>query len=188
VLILASESPRRRDLLQAAGIEFRAVAPGVAEPSTRGARGRCADLVRRAALRKALAVCAKPEETVVGADTIVVCDGEVMGKPVNADEARAMLRTLSGRWHSVYTGIALVRGSDRLVDYERTRVCFRRLTGSDIDRYVQSGEPMGKAGAYAIQGKGAVLVRAVRGCYTNVVGLPVAKLLDMLAHLERPPR
>jgi septum formation protein len=124
----------------------------------------------------------------VGADTIVVSDTQIMGKPADASEARAMLRTLSGRWHNVYTGVAVVRGSKRVVDYERTRVCFRRLTRRDIDRYVQSGEPMGKAGAYAIQGKGAVLVRSVRGCYTNVIGLPMAKLLDMLAHLERPAR
>jgi septum formation protein len=172
-------------------------------------------------LRKALSITARDQQIVLGADTIVVCDGRVFGKPADAAEARRILRGLSGRRHSVYTGLALVRGGagvgrilcqneagsqsapdvslpDHLwrrrdhyarvgrlaVGYVRTVFWLRRLSKSDIDSYVSSGEPMDKAGAYAVQGRGAVLVRAVRGCYTNVIGLPVPRLLEMLAGLE----
>jgi len=118
---------------------------------------------------------------VLAADTIVVCDGILMGKPANTADARQMIRRLSGRWHRVYTGLALVRGSRDMTDYECTRVAFRRLAGPEINRYVASGEPFDKAGAYAIQGLGATLIRSVRGCYSNVIGLPIPKLLAMLA-------
>jgi septum formation protein len=183
VIVLASRSPRRRELLKCAGIDFRAVAPRVEEPMA-GVCPRPADLVQRTALRKALSVASRYQETVLGADTVVVCEGRALGKPGNARRARAMLRMLSGRWHRVYTGIALVRDQMRLVGYERTEVRFRELSNKDIARYVDSGEPMDKAGAYAIQGEGAALVEAVRGCYSNVIGLPLPKLIEMLAELE----
>jgi septum formation protein len=104
-----------------------------------------------------------------------------MGKPGDAADARRMIRSLSGRWHRVYTGLALVRGPRHMTDYECTRVAFRRLTEPEITSYIASGEPSDKAGAYAIQGLGAALIRRVSGCYSNVIGLPIPKLLTMLA-------
>ncbi|HUU53642.1 MAG TPA: Maf family protein [Armatimonadota bacterium] len=193
MLILASQSPRRQELLRAAGIAFRVVVPAVEERLSAAGGGRYADLVRRAALAKASAVTRRERGLVLAADTIVVCEGEVLGKPADEGEARRMLRKLSGRWHRVYTGVALVKGSRRVVDYERTEVAFRRLSKKQIDWYVSTGEPMDKAGSYAIQGTGAALIRAVRGCYTNVIGLPLPKVLELLAEFERdlpagPPR
>jgi septum formation protein len=186
MLILGSRSPRRQDLLQAAGIEFRVVVPEVQAEPPQARRGRPADLVRRAALAKAECVARRERGIVLGADTIVVCDGEVMGKPRDPDHARQMLARLSGRWHSVYTGLALVRGARRLIGWERTKVAFLPLSNTHIAWYVSTGEPMDKAGAYAIQGEGAALIRAIRGCYTNVVGLPLPKLVEMLGRFETP--
>lgn len=184
MLILASQSPRRRELLRAAGIAFRVVAPDVEEDSSGAARGRYADFVRRAALAKATDVAGRERGVVLAADTIVVCQGEVLGKPEDEGDARRMLRKLSGRRHRVYTGVALVKGSRRVVGYERTEVAFRELSKKQIDWYVSTGEPMDKAGSYAIQGTGAALVRAVRGCYTNVIGLPLPKVLELLDKFE----
>ncbi len=180
MLILASRSPRRRALLRAANLRFRTVAPAHEEappPRTR----RYAALVTREALAKAQSVVGRARGTVLGADTVVVCDGRVLGKPRGAVEARRMLRLLSGRWHRVYTGLALVEGERRLLGWERTEVAFRRLSNGEIERYLATGEPMDKAGAYAIQGGAAAFVRAIRGCYTNVIGLPVPRLMEMLA-------
>jgi septum formation protein len=188
MLVLASRSPRRRALLRAAGIEFKAVAPefedgtelGRLKPAVPGGRGRYADLVRKSALQKALDVARREPGLILAADTVVVCEGEVMGKPSDEAEARRMLAKLSGRWHSVYTGIALVEGDRCLLGYERTEVAFRHLSQQQLDRYLGAGEPMDKAGAYAIQGHGAALIRAIRGCYTNVIGLPLPKVIAML--------
>lgn len=185
MVILASQSPRRRELLRAAGIAFRVVVPHVEERRITAQRGRYADLVRRAALAKASAVAGRERGLVLAADTIVVCEGEILGKPADEAEARRMLRKLSGRRHRVYTGVALVKGSRRVVGYERTEVVFRELSKKQIDWYVSTGEPMDKAGSYAIQGTGAALIRAVRGCYTNVIGLPLPTVLDMLAEFQR---
>ena len=185
MVILASQSPRRRELLRAAGIAFRVVVPHVEERWITAPRGRYADLVRRAALAKASAVAGRERGLVLAADTIVVCEGEILGKPADEAEARRMLRKLSGRRHRVYTGVALVKGSRRVVGYERTEVVFRELSKKQIDWYVSTGEPMDKAGSYAIQGTGAALIRAVRGCYTNVIGLPLPRVLDMLAEFQR---
>jgi septum formation protein len=184
MLILASRSPRRQALLRAVGIEFRVVIPEVEEMVPSRAPGRYAHIARRAALAKAAAVAATQPETVLGADTIVVSAGEILGKPRDEAEARRMLGQLSGGWHRVYTGVALACGGRRLLGYERTEVAFRRLSKNEIDEYVHSGEPMDKAGAYAIQGEGAALVRSVRGCFTNVIGLPVPKVLSMLKEFE----
>jgi septum formation protein len=144
-------------------------------------RGRHADFVRRAALAKARSVARETRGLVLAADTIVICDGILMGKPADAADARRMIRRLSGRWHRVYTGLALVHGAREMTGYECTRVAFRRLTDPQINSYLASGEPFDKAGAYAIQGLGAALIRSVRGCYSNVIGLPIPKLLAMLA-------
>jgi septum formation protein len=196
MLILASRSPRRRALLRAAGIPFRVVRPRTEDDVRRKRRDRYPDLVRQAALAKAYDVARRKPGIVLAADTIVVCAGKVLGKPADEAEARRMLRQLSGRTHHVYTGVALVElvlrseeasllrrvaGARRLVRYERTEVEFRRLSAADIDRYVATGEPMDKAGAYAIQGRGAALIGAIRGCYTNVIGLPLPKVMAMLS-------
>lgn len=119
---------------------------------------------------------------VIGADTVVILSGATLEKPADAAEAREMLAALSGRWHEVYTGLALVDGLTGIarIGHERTRVKFRRLLPGEIEAYVGSGEPLDKAGAYGIQGLGAVLVERIEGCYTNVVGLPLARLISML--------
>ncbi len=203
MLILASSSPRRKELLRVAGVEFSVVAPHFEEDSVRGRSGRYADLVRKSALAKARDVARQKAGLILAADTIVVCDGEIMGKPTDEADARRMLCKLSGHWHTVYTGVAMLgagfvnpasagftnpaprtgslKGEHCLLGYERTEVAFRRLSNSEIERYIATGEPVDKAGAYAIQGRGAALIRTMRGCYTNVIGLPIPKVLAMLA-------
>jgi septum formation protein len=188
MVILASQSPRRQELLRETGLEFRVVAPQVEEQLPVGKVQRPDLLVRRLALAKAKEVSARVSGLVLAADTVVVCGGSVLGKPADAEEAGVMLRALSGRWHSVYTGVALLEGETLQIGCERTRVAFRELTESDLDRYLATREPFDKAGAYAIQGKGAALIREVRGCYTNVIGLPVPKVLAMLVQHAQQPR
>jgi septum formation protein len=188
MLVLASQSPRRQALLRSTGIEFRVVVPRVAEVIGHAPRGSPARLAQAVALAKAQWVAGREPGLVLGADTIVVCDQELLGKPTSRSQAIRMLRTLSGRWHRVYTGIALVEGTRTIIGYERTEVALRPLSKREIDWYVSTGEPMDKAGGYAIQGEGAGLVRAIRGCYTNVIGLPLPKLMEMLAALRRGGR
>jgi septum formation protein len=187
MLVLASQSPRRQELLRAAAIDFRVVVPSIPELVPRYARRRYADIVQRTALAKAQAVAARAQGIILAADTIVVCSGEILGKPRTERDARRMLERLSGRWHRVYTGVALLDEQRRLLGYERTEVALRRLSKNEIDSYVRTGEPMDKAGSYAIQGQGAALIRAVRGCYTNVIGLPLPKVLAMLQELGHLP-
>ena len=184
MLILASQSPRREELLRAAGLDFRVIIPLDEDVPPRRARG-CAAFVQSTALRKARSVASRTRGLVLGADTIVVHEGRILGKPCDAAEASRMLRCLSGKRHRVYTGLALVLEERWRLGCERTDVTFRQLTEADIQRYVATGEPMDKAGAYAIQGLGAGLVRRIVGCYTNVVGLPVPRLLEMLADFQR---
>jgi len=182
-LILASASPRRRELLRQAGFTFEVVAPEVDETYPGGEDP--AAFAERLALAKAAQIAqrftAKDDVVVLGADTVVVADGEVLGKPVSADDARAMLRKLSGIAHRVITGVALAApgAARRAVGHEVTRVFFRPLTEEEISAYVATGEPLDKAGAYAAQGRAARFVTRVEGCYFNVVGLPVA-LVDRL--------
>ena len=116
----------------------------------------------------------------IGADTIVVVDGTILGKPADPQDAARMLRLLSGRSHSVYTGLAVVLGEEERTGCKRTEVAFREMSDQMITRYVSTGEPLDKAGAYAIQGKGAVLIKGICGCYSNVVGLPLHLLSGML--------
>ena len=179
MLILASQSPRREALLRAAGLRFCKKTPEEEEATPAQARNYPA-LVQARALQKAESVAARRSDLVLGADTIVVCEGQILGKPASVNEARRMLQRLSGRRHWVYTGVALVAGDLRRQDYERTSVTFRELTEKEIGRYIATGEPMDKAGAYAIQGNGAAFIAQIRGCYTNVIGLPMPKLLEML--------
>lgn len=181
-LILASTSPRRKDLLDQLGLQFDVIPSQFNEDSV--AVTSPADLVRRLAVGKARAVLpeVEGEALVIGADTIVVLDGGILGKPRDEAEARAMLSSLSGRTHRVFTGVALVRlpGGEEHVGHEETAVTMRRLTPRQVAAYVASGEPMDKAGAYAVQGLGSVLVERLEGDYFNVVGLPLPKLARLL--------
>ncbi|HET9229561.1 MAG TPA: Maf family protein [Thermoanaerobaculia bacterium] len=174
--MLASGSPRRRELLEGLGLRFRVRPVDLDESPLPGEAPR--DYVLRLALEKATARV-EPGELVLAADTTVVVDGEILGKPQDDEDARRMLRLLSGRDHSVLTGIAL--GDAAEVD--ETRVRFAPLSDAEIDWYVATGEPRDKAGAYAIQGLGSLFVESVEGNYWNVVGLPVPRLYRLFARL-----
>ena len=172
MLVLASRSPRRSELLRNAGIAFRVEAADVDE--TPRAREAPEDYVQRVAEAKAMAVAPGPNDIVLGADTVVVIDGEMLGKPADAADAARMLRLLSGRRHEVITGICLRKANQVVRDWAATSVWFNPLSGDEIEEYVASGEPMDKAGAYAIQGLASKFVERIDGCYFNVMGLPVA--------------
>lgn len=180
-LVLASQSPRRRELLARAGFSF-VVRPVEVDESRRPGEDAAAH-VQRLAREKARAARAEPEETVLGADTVVVVDGEILGKPADVVEAAAMLRKLSGRSHEVFTGVCLRRDAVELTEFEVTRVCFVALSEEEVQEYVASGEPMDKAGAYAVQGLASKFVERIEGCYFNVVGLPVARVYRMMKQL-----
>lgn len=174
-LVLASKSPRRESLLFTLGWNFRVADPCVSEESATGESPQ--STCRRLALRKAQAVLKRyPDDIVVGADTIVVLEGKVMGKPRDDFESFEMIRGLSGRCHEVMTGIAVCKGDRCIDEVEITRVSFRDLSPREIEAYVVTGEGRDKAGAYAIQGKGSLLVSRIEGCYFNVVGLPLHRL------------
>lgn len=185
-IILASTSPRRRELVASLHIPFDIV-PSHAEEST--PEGWSPDrIVTELAKRKAEAVYRQLDDkdrhgVIVGSDTIVVRDGTVLGKPADQREAAAMLRSLQGRSHEVYTGVACIdsRTGVSKVDYRRTVVTMRALREEEIEAYAASGEGLDKAGAYAIQGLGATIVTGIEGCYFNVVGLPLSLLAEMLA-------
>ena len=171
-LLLASGSPRRAEILRAVGWSFEALATNIDETMRVGEKAE--DAVQRLALGKAEAAAKlNPSALVLGADTTVVVDSQILEKPKDDGDARRMLRLLSGRWHDVLTGVALVRNDRRAVAYERTRVRFCSMSDEEIDWYVQSGEPMDKAGAYAVQGRASLFIEEIRGDYWNIVGLPV---------------
>jgi len=179
MLVLASASPRRQELLRSAGILFDVQAAHVAEDILPGEGAReCAERLSR---EKALAVAGqRPRDVVLGADTVVAVDGQVLGKPSDAADAARMLRMLSGREHQVITGVCLVAGGKPSVASETTLVTVSEITDPDIADYVASGEPMDKAGAYAIQGIASRWIPRVEGDYSNVVGLPIALVWRML--------
>jgi len=178
-LILASASPRRAELLRNAGISF-VVQPAELDESRRPGEAPTA-YAERLATEKARAVFAKnPQAFVLGADTIVTVDKEVLGKPRDAKDAARMLRLLSGKKHLVTTGVCLMRPGASDIQHETTEVYFRQLSEQDIRWYVGTGEPMDKAGAYAIQGGASRWVDRIVGCYFNVVGLPVPLVWRML--------
>lgn len=178
-LLLASRSPRRAEILRSVGWPFETF-PIEIDESTRTGESP-ASYVERLALEKAEAVAMlKSSPLVLGADTTVVVDDKILGKPESEEDARGMLRLLSGRWHEVLTGVALLaldgEAKDswrRMVAHERTRVRFGPMSESEIDWYVQTGEPADKAGAYAVQGHAALFIKEIEGDYWNVVGLPV---------------
>ncbi len=181
-IILASNSPRRRELLEQVGITgFQVISPDVDERVEPGLSP--AGMVEELSLRKARAAADKtgPDGLIIAADTVVALDGAVLGKPRDEADAFAMLSALSGREHRVYTGVSVLRGDRAVTEHEETAVCFRALAPGEIWGYIATGEPMDKAGAYGIQGIGALLVSGIRGDYCNVVGLPVFRLGRMLA-------
>ena len=179
-IILASSSPRRREFLKQLGIPFKIVVPRIEEQPEKGEEP--GHFAWRLAVDKALDVASRVpgKSIVIAADTIVVLGKRILGKPKDESDARRMLKMLSGREHEVITGVCVSLGKKVRSFVTSTDVVFKKLTKQEIDFYIASGEPMDKAGAYAIQGIGSFLVREIRGSYTNVVGLPVAELMDVL--------
>ena len=181
MLILASASPRRHELLLAAGIDHLVQPAHIDE--TRRPGEPAAEYVQRLASEKAQAIQCADADIVLGADTVVCLEDEVLGKPVDAEDARRMLRAVSGRKHSVLTGTALRRGTRLLSAVSETVVWFEELSENEVISYVATGEPLDKAGAYAIQGYASRFVRRIEGCYHNVVGLPVSLVYRQLNSL-----
>lgn len=187
-LILASVSPRRAEILRNAGLSFDARSAHVNENLLPGENAE--NYVRHLAEAKARAAADSigiqdKAFFVVGADTVVLCDGQILGKPADANHARAMLSQLSGKVHEVLTGVAVIRLNDRKSDVqvERTSVTFLPLSNADIAEYIATGEPFDKAGAYGIQGLAGKFISRIEGCYFNVMGLPLSKLWQMLRNL-----
>ena len=185
-LVLASKSPRRAEILAGVGWQFEAIAANIDE--TRRPAENAANYVKRLAATKAGTVAnLLTEGLVLGADTIVVIDEQILLQPSDDDDARRMLKLLSGKWHEVLTGVALVRAGDLLqlqVAVETTRVRFAELSADEIDWYVSTGEPRGKAGAYGIQGKAALFIEEIQGDYFNVVGLPIRLVFELAGKLQ----
>lgn len=190
-LILASSSPRRAEILRNAGFDFDVV-PAHADESRRPGEA-ATDYVRRLAEEKAHTVArqlakdpASDSTFIVGADTVVVIDSEILGKPSSEANACEMLRHLSGKTHEVYTGLAVLQGNGAAsrTAVEMTRVTFVVLSEKEIEDYIATGEPFDKAGAYAIQGRGGKFISRIEGCYFNVMGLPLARLYEMLRDLN----
>ncbi|HEV2616531.1 MAG TPA: Maf family protein [Candidatus Acidoferrales bacterium] len=189
-LILASASPRRAEILRNAGFAFEVMAPRVDESLRPNETA--ADYVLRLAEEKARTTrcqlsdkLARDSSVIVGADTVVVIDNEILGKPSSPENAGEMLRRLSGKTHEVYTGLAVVPGNGTArTAVERTRVTFAHLNEKEIEDYIAGGEPFDKAGAYAIQGHGGKFISRIEGCYFNVMGLPLSRLYSLLREIE----
>lgn len=181
-LILASKSPRRSELLRAVGWSFEAVPADIDE--TQQPDETAVDYVKRLAIEKAEAVAARVSSgLILAADTTVVVDEHVLGQPEDDADARRMLKLLNGRWHEVLTGVAFLRAGQNYVavsDYECTRVKFSEMSDEEIDWYVATGEPRGKAGAYGIQGRAAILIEEIEGDYFNIVGLPLRLVYELI--------
>ena len=178
-LILASGSPRRSEIMTSVGWEFTKVVPDIDESERDGESP--ADYVQRLAREKAEAVAGSHVgEIILAADTTVVIDGVIIGKPVDEGDAARMLRLLSGNWHEVLTGVAVSRGGDVEVGLQTTRVKFARMNNSEIDFLVKKGDPLDKAGAYAVQAQAALFIEGIEGDYWNVVGLPVNLVYEMI--------
>lgn len=177
-ILLASRSLRRAEILTAVGWQFEAIAADIDE--SRLPAEDAVSYVTRLARTKGETLARRfPERLVVGADTVVVINGEILGQPRDDDDARRMLRLLSGRWHEVLTGVALLQAAQVVVEHETTRVRFADMSAEEIEWYVSTGEPRGKAGAYGIQGRAALFIKEIQGDYFNVVGLPVRLVFEM---------
>lgn len=182
-LILASASPRRAEILRAVGWEFEKKTTDIDESVLEGERAE--NYVQRLAAEKARVIAEKnPDAIVLGADTTVVIGEKIIGKPKDFDEAREMLKILSGHWHDVLTGVAIVRNSETLVDYQRTSVKFVEINEAEIEFLVQKGKPLDKAGAYAAQEQAALFIEKIEGDYWNVVGLPVNLVYGLVKRAE----
>ena len=182
-IILASASPRREQLLKQIGLVFRIIPSEAAEDKIEATLPE--QYVQKCALAKAVMIRQQvnPGDIVIGADTVVVLDGVIYGKPRDTADAKRMLANLAGRTHSVWSGLAVLSSSGQITRAVETRVTLTPLSSLQIERYIASGEPMDKAGAYAVQGLGATFVERVDGCYYNVVGLPLQTLAQILATL-----
>ncbi|UII55041.1 Maf family protein [Cytobacillus spongiae] len=181
-LILASASPRRKELLENLHLTFQVISSDVDE--TFNEKLTPSDVVMELALRKARDIRAKHGNSyVIGSDTVVVSNQQILGKPTDSDEAYKMLKMLSGQTHSVYTGVAIVAPEKLVNFYEKTDVEFWELTDEEIESYIRTGEPMDKAGAYGIQGLGSLLVKKIEGDYFSVVGLPLSRTIRELKQL-----
>ena len=179
-LILASGSPRRSEILNSVGWEFEKLVADIDETERRGELPD--DYVVRLAREKAEVVATKfPDRIVLGADTTVVIDGQIIGKPVDLDDARRMLRLLSGNWHEVLTGIAVVQNGETRSDLQRTRVKFSPMSEVEINFLVENGDPLDKAGAYAVQAQAALFIEGLEGDYWNVVGLPISLVYRLMS-------
>jgi septum formation protein len=183
-IVLASESTRRIDILRTLGVSFSIIPPEIDERKHPYESPK--DYVLRVAYEKAQKVGDLfPDKWIIGADTVVVHKGRVLGKPRTEDEAYAMLRRLRANWHKVYTGYCVLNVSRRTVyqDVAETKVFIKDLTDEEIGRYIGTSEPFDKAGSYAVQGKGGYMVKEIRGSYTNVVGLPICEITEALISL-----
>ena len=183
-IILASESPRRKELLSKMELSYDIIPSGLVEMPPMGESPGAYSA--RMAMEKAVAVGSDyPDHLVIGADTVVAADDKILGKPKSPQDAALMLSFLSGRWHEVWTGICVFCSSRnvQIVKSTQSSVLFKQLTGKEIEEYVNTGEPMDKAGAYAIQGLGKELVREIKGSYHNIIGLPTFELSKILSDL-----
>jgi len=184
-LVLASASPRRKEILERLGFEFEIIPAGLEEDQTLSEDPE-RNVKLLAELKGVDVQRVRPRKTIIAADTVVMCDAVALGKPADSGEAFEMLRSLSGRGHSVITGVAIIAPPNRrIIESESTTVYFRDITDAEIARYIDTSEPFGKAGAYAIQGFASAFIDRIEGCYFNVVGLPVALLFRMFRALER---
>lgn len=173
-IILASGSPRRKELLCNLGFHVRVIPPKADEKIEENAEPW--NIVCALARHKAMEAAGREKGIIIAADTVVVMDNKILGKPADKENAKEMLSSLSGKRHEVYTGFCITDGDKTVTGYEKTQVYFRELSETEIDNYIKTGEPMDKAGAYGIQGKGALFVSKIEGDYFNVVGLPVCAL------------
>jgi septum formation protein len=183
--ILASASPRRQELLRSVGLKFKTIPGHVNEDYIKGESPQ--QHVRRLAQEKAQLIARKyPLTWVLGADTIVVIDGLILGKPKNKTQAKEMLKKLSGREHKVFTGFTVMQVASKIShsDVVQSAVKFKKISAAELDWYIACAEPYDKAGGYAVQGKGAYFIKSIRGSYTNVIGLPLCEVLETLKKLE----
>lgn len=182
-LILASGSPRRSEILTSVGWEFTKIIADIDETEFAGENP--ADYVQRLAKTKAEAVAVKyPQMCVLGADTTVVIDNQIIGKPIDLDDAKRMLRLLSGRSHEVLTGVAIVKNGETKVGLQRTKVKFAEMDEKQIEFLAEFGEPLDKAGAYAVQAQAALFIEGIEGDYWNVVGLPISLVYKLIKSKE----
>ena len=182
-LVLASGSPRRAEIMRSIGCEFEKDVPDIDERELPGESPEA--YVQRLAAEKAVAIAAKhPDAIVLGADTTVVINDQIIGKPLDLADARRMIGMLAGNWHEVLTGVAVVSAGNTSIGLQRTRVKFASMTEEEIDFLVEKGDPLDKAGAYAVQAQAALFIESIEGDYWNVVGLPVNLVYRMIVQMD----